>query len=305
MTLLSRVPAILTPLAVVAAILALLVPSSAVAARSDVLLAALVGATALGIPAARLRELGRRARAVAVLSIAPFLVLGTVGWALSRLIGGGAGDGVLAVGLSSSEVAAVGLAALAGADATIALGAVAGSLVLAALVGPVLIGPLAGGAAHVSSAHLLARFALVVLAPLAAGVAVHSLPGPGRWLAERDGPREGIAALAVLALVYAALSAAHGAHGLGRAALASLAFLAISGTLAGLWRRRTAPSPVAVPGALAIGMRDFAVAAALASQAFGAAGDAAAVPGVYGVLVLLAGSAVVGGARRSNQTPTG
>ena len=39
-------------------------------------------------------------------------------------------------------------------------------------------------------------------------------------------------------------------------------------------------------------MRDFAVAAALASQAFGA--GAAAVPGVYGVVMLLAGSAATG-----------
>ncbi len=307
MTLLSRVPAALTPLAVAAAVLALLAPSHAVAARGDVLLAALVAATALGIPGRRLLELRRHAGTVAVLSIVPFVVLGAVGWALSRLFGGGAGDGVLAVGLSSSEVATVGLAALAGADATIALGAVAGSLVLAALAGPALIGPLAGAPAHLhaSSAHLLGRFALVVLAPLAAGVAIRSLPRPGRWLTAREGPREGIASLAVVALVYAALSATNGAHGLGRAALASLAFLAIGGALAALWRERTRPSPVAMPGALAIGMRDFAIAAALAGQAFGATGTAAAVPGVYGVLMLLAGGAAASGARRANSAPTG
>ena len=90
----------------------------------------------------------------------------------------------MAVGLSSSEVASVGLAALAGADATIALGAVAGSLVLAALVGPVAIGWLAGahGGAHGGSGHLLVRFALVVLAPLAVGVAMRSLaPAATGW----------------------------------------------------------------------------------------------------------------------------
>lgn len=47
-----------------------------------------------------------------------------------------------------------------------------------------------------------------------------------------------------------------------------------------------------MPGALTIGMRDFAVAAALASQAFGT--RASAVPGVYGVLMLLAGAAAAG-----------
>ena len=39
-------------------------------------------------------------------------------------------------------------------------------------------------------------------------------------------------------------------------------------------------------------MRDFAVAAALASQAFGA--RAGAVPGVYGVVMLLAGAMAAG-----------
>ncbi len=52
----------------------------------------------------------------------------------------------------------------------------------------------------------------------------------------------------------------------------------------------------AIPGALAIGMRDFAVAAALASQAFGP--RAAVVPGVYGVVVLVAGTAFVTLVRR-------
>jgi predicted Na+-dependent transporter len=50
--------------------------------------------------------------------------------------------------------------------------------------------------------------------------------------------------------------------------------------------------PVAIPGALTIAMRDFAVAAALAAQAFGP--RAGVVPGVYGVVMLLAGSAGAG-----------
>jgi predicted Na+-dependent transporter len=64
-----------------------------------------------------------------------------------------------------------------------------------------------------------------------------------------------------------------------------------SAVLGELWRRAT-PGPVAVPGALCVAMRDFAVAAALASQAFGAA--ASAVPGVYGVVMLVAASAAAG-----------
>jgi predicted Na+-dependent transporter len=47
--------------------------------------------------------------------------------------------------------------------------------------------------------------------------------------------------------------------------------------------------------ALTIGMRDFAVAAALAAGAFGS--PAARVAGIYGVLMLLAGATITGLAR--------
>ena len=50
-----------------------------------------------------------------------------------------------------------------------------------------------------------------------------------------------------------------------------------------------APATLRVTGALVIELRDFAVAAALAGQAFGPA--AATVSGVYGVLMLLLGAA--------------
>ena len=185
----------------------------------------------------------------------------------------------------------MGLVALAGADATIALGAVTGSLVLAAVIGPLAIGLLAGGGSHGGSGHLLARFALVVIVPLAVGVTLRSAERLRPWLHRRDEPRDGVAAITVVVLVYAALSGTRGAHHLAAALLASAALLAVSAGLGELWRRRARPE-AAIPGALAIAMRDFAVAAALATQAFGTA--AGAVPGVYGVLMLLAGSAAAG-----------
>jgi len=334
---------LILPLTLVAAALALLVPSGAVAGRSDVLLALLVLATALGIPWSALAALRSRAATIALLSVVPLVVLAAFAWALGHAFGSFTRDGLLAVGLSSSEVASVGLTALAGADATVALGAVAGSLVLAALVGPVAIGWLAGGHghAHGGSGRLLARFALVVLAPLCAGVVVRSARVSRAWLADRDDERDGIAALAVIVLVYAALSGTHGAHGLGSALAASVCFCAGSALLGWAWHARASRDPAtaapgsapdratavpgsapdrvtavpgnapdrvtavpgnapdratAVPGALAIGMRDFAVAAALASQAFGT--RAAAVPGVYGVVMLVAGTAFVTVVRR-------
>lgn len=299
MKLLAAAPRALTPLALLAAAFALIVPSRSVADRSDVLLAALVLATALGIAGSDLLALRDHAGVVIALSVVPLIVLALVAWALGQLFDQSTRDGLLAVGLSSSEVASVGLAGLAGADATIALGGVTGSLVLAALIGPVAIGWLAGHGGHGSGGQLLGRFALVVIAPLVAGVALRSLPAAQRWLEPRDEERDGVGAIVVAVLVYAALSGTNGAHGLGAALIASLAFLVVSAALAALWQRRR-HDVTAVPGALTIAMRDFAVAAALASQAFG--NRAAAVPGVYGVVMLLAGSAFVAWVRRSLRT---
>jgi predicted Na+-dependent transporter len=289
---LAAAPRALTPLALLAAGLALALPSATLAGHSDLLLALLVAATALGISFADLLRLREHAREVAILSLAPLVVLAGAAWLIGRPFSPQIRDGLLAVGLSSSEVAAVGLVAIAGADATIALGAVTGSLILAALAGPLAIEQLSGASVHVGSGHLLGRFALVVLVPLAVGVAARSTPRVAARLAARDPEREGIAAVTVAVLVYAALSGTHGAHHLGAAVLASAAFLAVSGVLAVGWRRARGAVADAVPGALAIAMRDFAVAAALAAQAFGP--GAGAVPGVYGVLMLLAGAIAAG-----------
>jgi predicted Na+-dependent transporter len=314
---LAATPRWLPAIALLAAAIALVLPSATIAGGTDLLLALLVLLTALGIPFAEVARLRDHAASVLALSVLPLVLLAAIAWALSRSFAGGVRDGLIATGLSSSEVASVGLVALAGADTTIALGAVTGSLVAAAVLGPIAIGWLGGGA-HVNGAALLARFALVVLVPLAIGVALRSSPPLGRRLGGRDAEREGLAALTVAVLVYAALSGAHGAHDLGPALLASAAFLTASALLAAGWHRlarRPAPvaapgraspvatarvrvfePPAAAPGAFAIAMRDFAVAAALATQAFGSA--AGTVPGVYGVLMLVAGSAGAGALRR-------
>jgi bile acid:Na+ symporter, BASS family len=234
-------PRALTPLALLAAGLALAIPSGPIARRADLLLAALVLVTALGITAGELRDdLHRHRTSIVTLSVAPMIVLSAAAWAIGHAFDEPVRDGLLAIGASCAEVATVGLVTLAGADATVALGAVAGSLVISALLGPVVIGILAGHTVHGGTGHLLGRFALA----------------------------------------------------------ASFAFLAVSAVAAEPWRRTT-PRPVAVPGALSITMRDFAVAAALASQAFGP--GAAAVAGVYGVVMLLAGSAAAGLVARAHR----
>jgi len=279
----DRVAGAVLPLTLVAAAAALVAPSAAVAERSDLLLAALVALTALGIDPRRLSALRSRPVPVVALSAGPLLVLVPLAWALGRAFDGPVRDGVLALGLAPTEVAAVGLVALAGADAVLALAVVAGSLVVSAALGPVLLAAL-GGSADVELGPLLGSFALVVIVPLAAGLAARGLR-PGLVRAEPEYAAG--SALVVAALVYAALSGtADGDGSLGTAALAGGAFLAASGALAAvLLRRARDPAP-----AFCLGLRDFAVAAALASEAFGP--RAAVVAGVYGVMMLIAGAAL-------------
>jgi len=282
----------IAPLAVLAAALALLVPSTDVARRSDLLLAALVLFTALGIEPRRLLTLRRRPAALLMLSIAPILVLTAIAWVLGRAFAQPTRDGVLALGLSSSEVASVGMVALAAGDAVLALGVLTGSLIAAAVLGPALATVLAHSTGEASGTALLGRFALVVLLPLVVGL------GARLRLARLGAAQPALGALstlAVCALVYAALSGLKHAHHLGPAVVGSLAFLSLSGLVALLamrLARHLDPPAVALP----VGMRDFAVAAALATAAFGPA--AAPTAGVYGVFMLVLGAGATSVLRR-------
>jgi predicted Na+-dependent transporter len=221
---LTRSADLLLPLAVVAAVLALVFPSSALAERSDWVLAALVLFTALGIAPSQLATLRQSKLALGALVLAPFALLAPLAWAVGRLFGEPVHAGVLALGVSSTEVAAVGLVALAGGSAMLALGVLTGSLVVSALAGPPLLSLLAGGT-DVAVAELVGRFALVVLLPLAAGLA---LRGFAPCLEQAEGGLAGLAALTLVVLVYAAMSAAGEGGRLLSAALASTLFLVVS-----------------------------------------------------------------------------
>jgi predicted Na+-dependent transporter len=260
-------------------------PSTGLAERADLALAALVLFTALGIEPAQLLGLRRRAGALAVLVVVPFVLLALLGWLVSLPFSGDVSDGVLVLGLSSTEVATVGLVAIAGGSAVLALGALTASLVLAALAGPPLLGLLAGGGADVAVGELVGRFSLVVLVPLAVGLLARAA-APA--LGQREAELAGLATLAVVVLVYAAMSGTARGDELLEAAAASALFLAATAVVVAGWVV-LAPPELRATGALVIELRDFAVAAALASQAFGP--PAATVSGVYGVLMLLLGAA--------------
>jgi len=282
---LARTTEFLLPLAVGAAALALVVPSTALSERSDLVLAALVLFTALGIEPTGLASLRRQAGAVVALVVVPFALLAPLGWLVSLAFAGAVSDGVLALGVSSTEVAAVGLVAIAGGSAVLALGALTGSLVLAAVAGPLLLGALAGTDADVAVGELVGRFSLVVLVPLAVGLLIRA---SSHALDKAELEFAGLATLAVVVLVYAAMSGTDGGGELVEAAAAGALFLVATAVVVAGWVA-LAPPELGVTGAFVIELRDFAVAAALASQAFGP--SAATVSGVYGVLILLLGAA--------------
>ena len=282
---LKRAAELLLPLALVAAGLGLLAPSDTLADRSDLVLAALVLSTALAIAPSQLVALRERKTALAALVFVPFCALGALSWLVGRPFDDTVRDGVLALGVSSTEVAAVGLVALAGGSAVLALGALTGSLVLSALAGPPTLALLAGAGADVDVGELIARFALVVLLPLLVGLAIRALVPR---LAGVEDELGGLAAIIVVVLVYAAMSGSDEDAELLSAALASLLFLVVSALPVLAWIA-LAEHDLRLTGAFVIELRDFAVAAALATQAFDS--SAASVAGVYGVLMLLLGAA--------------
>lgn len=290
-----RVEKAVLPFALIAGLLALILPSGAFAGNSDRILSVLVLTTALGIAPERFPELARSWRLVLTLSVTPFALLAPSAWAISQMFAPPTREGVLSLGLAPTEVAASGLVALAGGDAALALAAVSGSLIFSSIAGPLLLSTFTG-AEGAAGGGLVAHFALVVITPLIIGAGARALyPKLGRLEPELSA----MSTLTVATLVYASLSGAGGGAALIPALLGSAAFLAVSAafaiafafvsaSLVGGVYRATVP--------LVVGMRDFAVAAALAAQAFGL--SAAAVAGVYGVLVLVAGAATATFLRR-------
>jgi bile acid:Na+ symporter, BASS family len=281
---LTRATDLLLPLAAAAGALALVAPSSVVAERTDVVLAALVLFTALTIAPSELAQLRARKAEVTALVLAPFALLVPLAWVASRPFDGAIADGVLALGVASTEVAVVGMVVLAGGRAALALGAITGSLVVAALAGPPLLG-LLDGAGDVAVGELVGRFTLVVIVPLAAGLAIRAA---APRLRDAEDELGGLATVTVAVLVYGAMSGTGTDGDLLAATAAAALFLALSALLVAAWMA-IGPHDLRLTGGFVTGLRDFAVAAALASQAFGP--SAATVAGVYGVLMLLVGAA--------------
>jgi predicted Na+-dependent transporter len=242
---------------------------------------------------AGIRAAGRRL--VLVLAVTT-VTLPALAWLASRLVTGPVlRGGVLAAGVAPAEVASVALTGLAGGEAALAAGLLVASTVLTVLFAGPLLGVL-GANSSASQLGLLSTLALVVALPLAAGSAVRTIdPLNGR---ERPLVRV-LGTVSLLVLLWEVASELRLRASDTRVIIALAAYLT-GGALLG-WllairagpRRRTA---IVLPTA----MRDFAVAAGIATSAFGAA--AAAPLGIYGILVLVFGTVAVHAARRRGET---
>jgi predicted Na+-dependent transporter len=296
----------------------------------NVLLAILVFATAVTIDPAALRRLVSAWRSLVVALVVGITVLPALSWAVSRIVGAGSlRDGVLVVGLAPCEIASVATTAMAGGEAAVSAGVLIGSTIAAvALAGPILT--LVAGHAGVSPGGIIANLALVVALPLAVGLAARACaeaPPPDAPTPEAPRPDASSAAANRLLAATRVLATARAERVASRTALAavaalvaliaaeirlSAAYLAVAGALllfllgsalVGRFLGARAARPTATALLLTTSMRDFAIAAGLAAAAFGPA--AAAPLGLYGVAVLVWGTAVAGVLRqRAAKTST-
>jgi predicted Na+-dependent transporter len=293
-TLLAAYPELAAVLVAAAIGLSVQRPLAWLAARQgiNVLLAVLVFATAVTVEPAALRRVAHAWRSLLAALAVGVTVLPALAWAASRMVPvGPLRDGVLAIGLAPCEIASVATTAMAGGEAAVAAGVLIGSTVAAvAVAGPILV--LEAGRAGFSPGGIVVNLALVVALPLAAGITLRaSVPATAR--AERAASRTAVVAVAALIALIAAevhLSASYAS------VAGALAVFLLGSALVGWLLGRRAPRQVAAALLLTTSMRDFAIAAALATAAFGP--PAAAPLGLYGILVLIWGTAVAGVLRR-------
>src|SRR5579859_1477277 len=293
------------------------------------LLGAIVFATGVTVPPARLAAALRRPGRLLLALIVQFGPLSLLAYVLSRLpLSTPLSVGILCIGVAPSEISAGAITLLAGGDAALGTALMAASLFCATIVTPGLLAGYAGNAVPVDRAALGQELALSVGAPLAAALLLRwlfagllvrqrteealtlfgeppSLPMPlpradiAPALELVDAVAPAVAALAVLGLLFLVAGAARPVL-LGADIFAAAAFslgLNLAGYLAGLALFRLLREPeLAVRAAVfGLGMREFGVAAALAAAVLPAAG---AVVAVYGIVILVTAPLLVRWYRR-------
>jgi predicted Na+-dependent transporter len=260
----------------------------------DVFLVILVFFTALTIEPDTLRDLPAAWRRLSVALLAGITVLPALSWSVAHLVTAGhLRDGVTAIGLAPCEIASIATTAMAGGDVALAGGLLLGSTVLTVvLAGPILAAEASGTA--LDPWHILVNLLCIVAVPLAAGVAVRGALAPPRKIIEAAST---VSTLSVAALVALVAAEVHFARSYVAVLVAIVTYVVASAAV-GLLVGRGAPRRAREALLLTLSMRDFAIAAGLATAAFGP--EAAAPLGLYGIAVLVWGTGAAGFLRARN-----
>jgi predicted Na+-dependent transporter len=254
----------------------------------DVVLVILVLSAAITIEPKSLRQLLASWRPLALALLVGASALPTLSWLVAHLVSAGPlREGVTTIGLAPCEIASIATTAMAGGDVALAGGMLIGSTILTvSLAGPILAVEQSGGSVH--PGHIIVNLLLIVAAPLAVGLAIRSqteLPRHGQVTAATT------STITVGALVALVASEVHLSGKYLMVLIAILVFLLVS-AIVGRIIGRTGGQPQMRAVLLTTSMRDFAIAAALATAAFGPA--AAAPLGLYGIIVLIWGTGGAG-----------
>jgi len=260
----------------------------------DVFLVILVFFTALTIEPDTLRDLPAAWRRLSVALLAGITVLPALSWSVAHLVTAGhLRDGVTAIGLAPCEIASIATTAMAGGDVALAGGLLLGSTVLTVvLAGPILAAEASGTA--LDPWLILVNLLCIVAVPLGAGVAVRGALAPPRKIIEAAST---VSTLSVAALVALVAAEVHFARSYVAVLVAIVTFVVASAAV-GLLVGRGAPRRAREALLLTLSMRDFAIAAGLATAAFGP--DVAAPLGLYGIVVLVWGTGAAGFVRARN-----
>jgi predicted Na+-dependent transporter len=267
----------------------------------DIFLVVLVFSTALNIEVRSLRGLPRAWLPLTIALVVGITVLPALSWLLAHLLAAGhLRDGVTTIGLAPCEIASIATTAMAQGDVAMAAGVLIGSTALTVvLAGPILAAEVSG--ASLDPWHILVNLLFIVAVPLVAGILLRSA---AQWPTRLSGTATWTSHVAVAVLVGLVASEVHFTRAYLSVLGAILLFLAATAGVGWLVGQR-----VGKPGKkallLTVSMRDFAIAAGLATAAFGA--RAAAPLGLYGIAVLVWGTAaaVVMRARTSDSGTRG
>jgi len=262
----------------------------------DGALAVLVFVTALALPPRAFRGLASSTPRLVAALVTSTVVLPASSWAASRIVTTAAlRRGVLTAGLAPAEIASVATTSLAGGNTAVAAGMLVGSTLLSVAASGFTL-RLLGGNVAVHPAALLTNLGLIVAAPMAAGIAIRTRV----TLSERqEAAAERVSVALVTLLVWLVASQVRVSGAYLTVAAALLLFVAAS-TLLGALLGIGAPRPVASALLLTTSMRDFAIAAGIATAAYGATSTGPL--GLYGVIVITWGMVIATVAPRQGST---